>query len=149
MQHAFIFFTENRPPRGRSVAWAWSAYLAALSAPFLHVAIGDPETGVILSPHPGGHRRWALSDYGNEYPRLVCAFDVPLSSLDLSAIEDHHYGPAGSIVRLLTGGHYNPPDCIGIALSVLRRGGWHVPPMPTPKHLHHWLYRRGFKHVTF
>lgn len=149
MRPVYVLFNSNRPPRGWTVAWCWSAVIDRLSGPFLHVSIADPAAGVVLSPHWAGHRTWPLSAYGDEYPHLLCGFEVPVSDCDLSAIESRPYSWAHTLARYLTGGHFDPPDCVGIARRLLIGGGVDVPPMPTPLHLHHWLYRRGFKHVQF
>lgn len=147
----YVFFTGtgNRHKRF-SVIWWWHGFIRLLSHPYCHACIGDPEWDYVLSPHPDGHKRWSLNQFVRVYPDLYCGFEIPLLlAPDLQRVPDAGYHWMDSLCRWLTWGIFNPPDCIGVVLSVLDRCGLEVPDQTSPRTLHDWLLKQGYKHVTF
>lgn len=155
MHMLYLFFVgmkagrENRPIGITPERW-WSACIDVVSGPYTHISVGDPETQLVLSPHQKGTRLYDLSRYALNYPWIICAFEIPLTiPLDISKINNARYSFRQVLWRWLTGGRYNPSDCLGLTIRILRKGGLNPPRMATPRQFHHYLANMGYKHVRF
>ena len=155
MRVGYIIFTGNHFSHKHLgiVDRIYYTCLDALSSPYIHVAIGDPISQVVLSPKPRKNVFWPLNLFMNKYPDIQCGFEIDLcDEYNLADMSDGQYTWVHSLFRWASRGYYDPPhDCVGIILRILRDSGINVPRMPTPNALHKWLLAaaEGFKYVRF
>ena len=137
-----VFFASPPQRTCRGKILNWIIRTASRSA-ITHCAIGWDN--VVIEPSPRGIRRVRMDTYVTRYPGLWGFAAVKVSTVDTRLQTVRYYPWLGVMLRAVAPGLFQPFDCVGVVVAVLRRGGVVAPPwVASPRQLLNWLRQMGY-----